>query len=217
MNFIVKILVNWVKINFIFLPIGILDPNILFLNSLLAMKLNNKVCFLIGLSVVLMACERNLQVINDDITSLIYTLTSEDESDIVTLVYEDIDGLGGMPPNIIVDTLNMNTFYRGNIRIFDEGFSPPKDVTYLINDIPEDYQFFYLTADSTASTTYTDLDYYGYPVGLTTNFVTATSDGNLRIILRKDPDKSSLGVSDGDVTNAVGRTELEISFPIYVK
>ena len=36
---------------------------------------------------------------------------------------------------------------------------------------------------------------------------------SMTVILRHEPDKAGAGVSDGDITNAGGETDIEVTFP----
>ena len=43
------------------------------------------------------------------------------------------------------------------------------------------------------------------------------SSGDVTVILRHEPDKEADGVSDGDVTNAGGETDVEVTFDADVE
>ena len=51
-------------------------------------------------------------------------------------------------------------------------------------------------------------------------FTLTTGDaasGNITIILRHEPVKDAEGVSDGDITNAGGETDISVTFPVVVQ
>ena len=65
---------------------------------------------------------------------------------------------------------------------------------------------------------YEDEDGDGNPIGLETTMITGDpSTGTLTVILRHEPDKNADGVSDGDITNAGGETDIEVDFPVVIK
>lgn len=45
----------------------------------------------------------------------------------------------------------------------------------------------------------------------------ATSNGSLKITLKHQPNKSGTNVSIGDITNAGGETDIEVTLPIVVQ
>ena len=54
--------------------------------------------------------------------------------------------------------------------------------------------------------------------GLLSTLMTKGPDAaKINIILRHEPNKKGLGVSDGDITNAGGETDIEVSFDITIK
>ena len=65
--------------------------------------------------------------------------------------------------------------------------------------------------------TYADADGNGRPVGLTSIWtVGAASNGTITVTLRHEPDKGAAGVSAGDITNAGGETDIEVTFPLVI-
>ncbi len=56
------------------------------------------------------------------------------------------------------------------------------------------------------------MDGNGNPVGLTFNLTTGdATTGSVTIILRHEPMKDASGVSDGDITNAGGETDISVT------
>ena len=56
-------------------------------------------------------------------------------------------------------------------------------------------------------------------MGLEFTLTTAATamTGNLTITLRHEPSKNAVGVSDGDITNAGGETDVQAVFPIVIQ
>ena len=63
-----------------------------------------------------------------------------------------------------------------------------------------------------------DFDGDGNPVGLANILTTGSAgSGNLTVTLKHEPDKSASGVSDGDMTNAGGETDISVTWVITVE
>lgn len=153
------------------------------------------------------------------ITTLNLVLTPSDGSEVVTLSFVDEDGDGGNEPVITTDNLAANTTYSGTITLLNESESPAEDITEEIDEEAEDHQFFFTTSnDLDATIAYEDTDADGNPVGLETTMTTGdASTGTLTVILRHEPNKDGNDVSDGDITNAGGETDIEVSFPVTIE
>jgi hypothetical protein len=150
------------------------------------------------------------------ITTLIYTLTSANDTAVFT--FRDVDGDGGNPPEITEDSLLANTMYTGSVTLLNESETPAEDITEEIEEEAEEHQFFYQLSGTNVTIAYDDVDADGNPVGLLTT-VQADSSGhnNLTVTLRHEPNKDAAGVSDGDITNAGGETDIEVMFHFHVK
>ena len=44
----------------------------------------------------------------------------------------------------------------------------------------------------------------------------ANPSATMTVILRHEPNKAGAGVSDGDITNAGGETDIEVTFPFHL-
>ena len=65
---------------------------------------------------------------------------------------------------------------------------------------------------------YMDMDGNGNPIGLTTTVTTASAgSGAITITLRHEPDKTAAGVAGGDISNAGGETDIEVTFQVNVQ
>lgn len=155
----------------------------------------------------------------EEITSLTYTLTSVGGGSVAVFSFRDTDGDGGNPPQITIDTLQSGTIYTGEIELLNESTNPVTDVTLEVLDEDDDHQFFYSTAGLNAIISYTDLDSNGFPVGHTTTLTSGgPGTGALKITLRHLPDKTASGVNTGDILNAGGETDIEVTFaPIVIQ
>ena len=152
------------------------------------------------------------------ITTLSYTLTPEDGGPTVTLSFFDEDGDGGDAPIITNGVLDANTTYSGSIRLLNELDTPVEVITEEVAEEDEDHQFFFQSTISDLTITYDDQDADGNPLGLNSTLTTgAATEGSITIILRHEPDKFAAGVSDGEITNAGGETDIEVTIPVSVQ
>ena len=185
------------------------------------MKLKYFLMGLIGLSIISTSCkkEEDPQIPNEEevITTLIYTLISHDMSDTVVMRFQDLDGDGGNNPIIMGGTLMANTMYHGELELLNE--VEGEDITQEIKDEAEEHQFFFQVKDGLdAMVTYDDMDMDGNPIGLMSNLDSKTvSAGKLTITLRHEPAKDAPGVSDGNIANAGGETDIEVTFDVDIQ
>ena len=153
------------------------------------------------------------------ITTLIYTLTPEAGGNSVVFSFRDLDGDGGDAPVVINGVLAANTVYDTEIELLNEAENPTEDITEEVEAEGDEHQIFYAqTADLDMAFAYVDLDGDGNPIGLMTKLETgAASTGMYRITLRHEPSKSANGVSNGDITNAGGSTDIEVTFDVEIQ
>ena len=176
------------------------------------------------LAVLLPACKKDEpvepEIPNEEevITTLIYTLTPVGGGDAVVFSFEDLDGDGGDDPVIVNGTLSENTSYNAELELLNETEMPADDITLEIVEEAEEHQFFFDSDATGVTIAYDDMDSDGNPIGLATIFSTTDAGtGELTIVLRHEPNKSASGVSDGDITNAGGETDIEVSFDLNVE
>lgn len=151
------------------------------------------------------------------ITTLNYTLISAG-GDTVVFSFRDLDGDGGNAPVIMEGTLDTNTTYSGSVQLWNETETPAEDITIEIRDEDDEHQFFYTPAGNNVTFSYADMDENNLPVGLLTTVTTAgTGSSTVTITLRHEPDKTAMGVSSGDITNAGGETDIEVNFTFAVQ
>jgi hypothetical protein len=169
-----------------------------------------------------LSCEKEDPVIpieEEIITSLTYTLSPSAGGDDVILTFQDLDGDGGNDPVITGGSLIANTNYIGNLTLLNETETPAGDITAEINELKEEHQFFFETSNGLElSVSYNDLDVNGKPVGLSTVLTSGNaSTGQFTITLRHLPNKSANGVPMGDISNAGGETDIEVTFDITIQ
>lgn len=167
------------------------------------------------------SCDKDDPIIVDPpelITTLNYTLTPSNGGANVLLSFKDLDGDGGDDPTITGGTLMANETYSGTLELLNESISPSDDITLEIEEEDEEHQFFFQSDIADITFSYADQDPMGNPIGLSSSLVTgAAGSGSITITLRHEPMKSEAGVSEGDIANAGGETDIEVTFPIDVQ
>ncbi len=145
------------------------------------------------------------------------TLTFTDPSD-ATVYYRfrsiDPDGEGGADPVITADTLPSDATLLLELTLANASGS----ITQEISNEGTDHQFFFQRTGVPFSVVYDDADANGRPIGLRNVASTGTpGTGTLLVTLRHQPVKDAPDVADGDITNAFGDTDIEVSFPLVVE
>ncbi len=161
------------------------------------------------------------EVVNEEelITTLTATLKPSGGGTDIILKSVDLDGDGPDAPVISVSAnLSANTNYSGVLKVENETESPAEDITLEVLEEDEEHQFFFTPTNNIATVTYDDMDEDGNPIGVQFSLATTTAaTGNLTITLRHEPIKTASGVSNGDITNAGGETDVQAVFPITVQ
>lgn len=167
------------------------------------------------------SCSKDDPIIPNEeelITTVIYTLTPMNSSESVEMKFQDLDGDGSMSPVISNPSIKTNTTYTGTLSFLNEQASPTENITNEVLAEAEDHQVFYNTSASGVAISYLDQDSDGNPLGLSTQLTTGSaSSGQLTITLRHEPNKSASGVSEGNLTNAGGQTDIEVTFALNVE
>ncbi len=146
------------------------------------------------------------------ITTLTVTLTPEGGGTAVTLQTRDLDGDGPNAPVITVSgDLTNGVTYNGSIVLLNETVDPAENITTEVEEEANDHQFFYTIAGGLdASTTYSNLDGNGNPLGTEFTLTTgAASTGTLTFTLRHEPTKPNTGLGD-----AGGETDIAATFDV---
>ncbi|MFY0651650.1 MAG: hypothetical protein JXQ96_06435 [Cyclobacteriaceae bacterium] len=154
------------------------------------------------------------------ITTLKVLFTAADGSGgSATMSYYDEDGDDGpLSPVITGGILKSNMEYSVYVQLLNESETPAEDVTEEIEEEDKEHQFFFQVSNGLDLIhSYKDKDDDNNPVGVVNEFNTgAASTGTLTVVLRHEPDKSASGVSAGDITNAGGETDIEVTFDVVI-
>jgi hypothetical protein len=137
----------------------------------------------------------------------------------ITLTSRDADGDGPNAPVITVSgNFAASTTYSGSVQFLNELVNPAENITEEIEEKDLEHQVFYQIPNSLGNFTYSDFDTEGNPLGLEFTFATGANPGTgiITITLRHLPNKNADGVSDGNISNAGGSTDVEVSFPIVI-
>lgn len=175
---------------------------------------------LLSIFIALSSCEKDPQIPNEEelITTVTYTLTPVSGGDPVIFSFRDLDGDGGQSPVVVLGRPKANTVYNAVVGLYNESVSPVDTITNEVAAEGLEHQFFYTFSDVNTSFIYTDFDTENHPIGISTKVTTgAPSEGLVTIILRHLPDKFASGVRDGDISNAGGETDIEVSFLIIIE
>ncbi len=174
---------------------------------------------LLACALTFTSCDDDPEVENPEelITTVIATLSGGDTPDVV-LRFEDTDGDGGNEATITGGTLAANSSYSLELQFLDESTSDVEDITEEIAEEDDEHQVFLAFGGLNATWTYNDQDGSGNPLGLSTTVTTGDAGtGTLTITLIHEPEKSASGVSEGDITNAGGETDVEVTFPVVIE
>lgn len=156
------------------------------------------------------------------ITTVTAIYTPVGDGTAVTLQFKDLDGEGANAPVITVSgNFEKNTTYHGVLTFKNELTNPVEDITLEIIEEGVGHQVFYQTTGTLNALTYgtaaSNFDANGLPVGLQSVLTTTdAATGTLTITLRHQPNKTASNVASGNITNAAGSTDAEVSFPISV-
>ncbi|ANW95685.1 hypothetical protein AXE80_05070 [Wenyingzhuangia fucanilytica] len=165
------------------------------------------------------SCKKDDPIIPNEeevITTVIYTLTPVVESgDTVVLMYKN-DG-NNSDDGVYTQTgiIKKNAEYTAELTLLNETLSPAEDVTEEVKEEGVEHQFFFTTPTG-LNITYADKDENDHPIGIESNVsvLSTFAGGDLTIILRHEPNKSAENVSNGDITNAGGGTDVEVTFTL---
>ena len=134
----------------------------------------------------------------------------------VTMTSRDADGDGPNPPVVTVSgPLTFGTVYSGVVVVLNETETPPENITEEVIEEDEEHQFFFFNSGGLDVTvTYNDQDGNGNPLGVLTQVdASGVSSGNLRVVLRHEPNKPN----DGTLADAGGETDIDVTFPVTVQ
>jgi len=143
-----------------------------------------------------------------------------------TVTASDMEGLDtGVRPEIqAITQLEPGKRYRLDISLYNSVEN--EDVTQNILENADDHQFFFLGSafigpNDFLTFEYADQDQNGNPLGLlgyvTVSPTPGTNNGQFRLLLRHDLDKTFAGIRSPSFTNYIGaggETVLDITFPV---
>ncbi|MGB2470950.1 MAG: type 1 periplasmic binding fold superfamily protein [Flavobacteriaceae bacterium] len=160
--------------------------------------------------------------VNEEEVITTIEVTLSDGTNSYVLIWEDLDGDGPDLPIITGATIPSNS-YDAEIQLYNKTLDPTDDEYVVTTEILEedvDHQFFFNASNglNVFNFVYADADVDGNPIGQ--QFIiedVSGSGGDLNIVLLHEPNKNAVGVSDGDITNAGGDTDIDITFPIIVQ
>lgn len=173
------------------------------------------------LMLLLFSCEKkDPELTNEEelITTLIYRLTPENGGNAVEFKFQDLDGEGGISPVVSAAVLMANSVYNGELILINESVTPAESISEEVLEEAEEHQFFYNYNSNNLSISYNDKDANMNPVGLKTKLTTKSpSSSTLKITLKHQPNKNAMGVSDGQIQNAGGETDIEVEFNVKIQ
>ena len=183
------------------------------------LKLIIGLLFIIGLQ----SCssdDDNPTPVNEEevITTMTIRFTPQGGGNELVLRSQDLDGDGPNAPVITDDIVFApNTVYNASIELLNELESPAEDITTEVEEEGDEHQFFYVLTGDNVATAYGDMDANGNPIGIDFTLTTGDASNNtITIVLRHEPAKDASNVSDGDITNAGGETDIEATFGFTV-
>ena len=160
---------------------------------------------------------------NELITTITAIYTPQGGGTTVTLQYEDLDGDGPNAPVVTVSgPFAQSKTYDGAVTFKNEAANPVINLTPEIITEGVDHQLFYQKTGTLNAFTYgtaaSNFDVNGKVIGLQSVFTTTgVATGTLKITLIHQPNKSGVNVAAGDITNAAGSTDAEVTFNIEVQ
>ena len=174
------------------------------------------------LAIGLLACngeDENIETADKRlITDITFVLGTSGGNPDVVMTYSDPDGLGGSDPVVTGGTLVANTIYFGTLDMTNNAQSPPLDVDEDINSNKEDNQVFFSVSGIDLSINYADADGNGNPIGLFTALMSGgPGTGSITISVQRGLNKFGTGVSDGNIANAGGTTDVQVTFPVSIQ
>ena len=142
------------------------------------------------------------------------SLTFVDQNNVSSVFqFVDLDGPGGNPPIIQDIILEDNETYQLFVAFLDE--SDPGDVKNITEEVEEESNEHLVCFEGSGFTILPlaqDTDDNGDPLGLISSLTTGDSGtGNLRVILKHEPDKSAA------TPCSTGETDVDVTFPVKLQ
>jgi hypothetical protein len=186
--------------------------------------LNRKLFWILALGMLITSCGDDDPVIPNE-EELITTVSlsffdpvTMDPINNISATFRDLDGDGGDAPVIDDLTLDANTRYLMALEFTNELEEPAEDITEEVIEEGDEHQVFFSVSGADLDVDYADADVLGQPLGVQSFFNSGqASSGQLTIVLRHMPDKTAAGVADGDIANAGGETDIEVTFNVAIQ
>ena len=153
------------------------------------------------------------------LTTITATFTPAAGGTPVILMSRDLDGDGPAAPVVTVTgSFAVGTDYNGTVTFLNETTTPATNTTLEIEEEGADHQLFFQQS-GLGTFAYADQDANGHPIGLNFTYKAAAAPtaGNLTITLRHLPNKAGTNVAAGDIANAGGGTDAEVTFAVTVQ
>jgi hypothetical protein len=168
--------------------------------------------------------EKPVPVVEEEvITTVTAVYTPVEGGTQITLKSRDLDGNGSNPPIVTFSgKFAQGKTYNGVVTFLNEMVNPAEDITEEIKELALEHQVFYQKTGGINNIIYADTpsnkDSNGNPVGLESVFTTTgVATGTITITLKHEPNKSAPNVANGDIKNAEGTTDVEVTFDIVVE
>jgi hypothetical protein len=101
--------------------------------------------------------------------------------------------------------------------LLDESVEPANDITAVVAGDDVNHQGFYALNGDNISIAYLDFDANGHPLGTLMSTTSGPGESSLTIVIRNQPNKGDSGVPQGEISNAVGNTDIEVTFEVEVR
>ena len=152
------------------------------------------------------------------ITTVIVTMHDHSTMTDYVQTFTDLDGDGGDAPVITTTDIPANKTFDVTVQFLNEQENPAEDITEEVKEEDDEHQVFFIVSGLNLTHQYEDEDGDGNPLGVDNTMESGdASTGTLRVVLRHEPDKNASGVSDGDITNAGGETDIDVTFSFDIQ
>ena len=171
-------------------------------------------------AVTMQSCKDEVDPVNEEeVINEIKITLKDDNNQTYNLSYIDSDGAGPTVPVIMADVLPSNKKLTGYVTFENTLNTPVDKITDEILDEGTDHQLFFTFKGSPAPVVvYKDQDSNGKPIGLQIEINTLGQYfGIMDFVLRHQPNKDASGVSAGEIVNAGGTTDVQITFNVTVE
>ena len=164
------------------------------------------------------SCSNDPEPVNEEevITTVVLEF-SRNGAVAATLTSKDADGDGPAAPQVTqTGRLNRSLVYTGTVRFLNELENPAEDKTAEIRAEDDEHQVFFQAPAGLGVFTTTDFDRNRNPLGLSFGFTagTASTVQDLIVTLRHKLMKTAAGVAAGNIANAGGSTDAEVTFKV---